>query len=135
MKRIDEIAGELIHQFKILEKYPRGDGEKVLIETLIECGPSEFQARSFVKGWMRTNRKCPMPCDIYQALEKQVSSIDTLPAVPAGPRPPSYYCNRCEDSGWHMVQSQKWDPNAHEFYMGAKRCEHPLEFRGTKRKL
>ena len=127
---------ELVFRLKILERYPKTpEGEKALIEAL-ETAETALQAKQFIDGWIRNNKKCPMPCDVYQSLDspgKIHSTLRSLPRIPDGKDvpPPQYRCNLCEDTGWHMIttKTEIFDMPG-QYYTAAKRCSHPPEHKG-----
>jgi hypothetical protein len=134
-----EIATEQALRLKILDKYPKNqDGENALIKALEESCETRFVAERFVSGWIRTQKRCPMPCDVYQSLDtpgKLKSGLKSLPKVPMGQDvpPPEYKCNLCEDTGWYIVEMKEEIPDLPgEHYTGAKRCAHPERWKGTK---
>lgn len=133
---------ELVIKFKILEKYPKtAEGELALMEAL-SAADTKVQAEQFVNGWIRGNKRCPMPCDIYQALDtpgrrhagRYSVHYGGFPAIPAGAPIPAaeYHCDQCQDSGWFIVPTKKAIPDRPgQFYTAAKRCPHPPDRRGT----
>lgn len=129
---------ELVFRFKILERYPKTTaGEDALIEAL-QNADSVIQAQQFVAGWIRSAKKCPMPCDVYQSLDTPGRTISTfrsypLPVPGETIPPPDYKCNLCQDTGWFMVPLRKEIPGLPgQRYMGAKRCAHPADSKGTR---
>jgi hypothetical protein len=127
-------------RLKILQKYPKSEkGEEALIAALQEAAETGYIAEKFVTGWIRSNKNCPMPCDIYQGLDapgRIKSNIRSFPAIPKGQEipPPTYLCNLCEDTGWYILELKQVCtdfPSTH--YTGAKRCTHPPEYRGSGR--
>jgi hypothetical protein len=127
---------ELVLRLKILEKYPKtSEGEGALVEAL-QTAETRLQATQFISGWIRNNKRCPMPCDVYQSLDspgRVKSGIISLPPVPKGQDvpPPDYKCRLCEDTGWFMVTTDKeiFDMPG-RYYKASKRCGHPPEHAG-----
>lgn len=134
-----ETATGAVLKLKILDKYPKTpEGENALIAALRESAETKFVAERFVSGWIRTNKRCPMPCDIYQSLDtpgRIKSSLASLPPIPKGfdVPPPEYRCKLCQDTGWFIVELKQEIPDLPgEHYTGAKRCHHPPEYAGTR---
>jgi len=128
---------ELVFRLKILERYPKTpEGEQALVEA-IQTAETRLQAKQFIEGWIRNNKKCPMPCDVYQSLDspgKIHSTLRSLPRIPDGKDipPPEYRCNLCQDTGWYIVKTDKeiFDMPG-EYYTAARRCAHPDFARGV----
>lgn len=132
-----DIATAQVTRLKILEKYPKLEkGEEALIQALQESSETSYIAEKFVTGWIRSNKRCPMPCDIYQGLDapgRIKSDIRSYPKIPKGQDvpPPEYRCRLCEDTGWYIVEMPQTLPDFPEkHYTGVKRCTHPPEYSG-----
>ena len=132
-------AVELVMRLGILEKFPKGqDGIDALAEAL-QTAPTEAAAVWFIRDWIKAHPKCPAPCDIYQKFESQ-SKLETVtqkfPPVAPGEEipPPEYNCNLCEDTGWYIVQLKEKPWDSDQPYTAAKKCHHPLNHEGAKKR-
>ena len=129
-----ELAEKLAGNFKMLRRYPKQDD--ALVDAFM-AAESEEAAQRFVRLWIRESPVCPMPCDIYGALERpsRQDFAKFFPPIPAGEEalPAEYFCDLCEDSGWIVQEGSKRIPDApHLHYTGARRCVHPPDARGVR---
>lgn len=135
-----EQASTLIRKFKVLPKYPNDEGEARLIKALQAASEFKYAAK-WVEDWINHNRKCPMPCDVFEqfqyrggsgGLDQAQKFLKPLAPGEAVP-PPDYYCNQCEDTGFFIVRTDVPMPDAPNwYYEAAKRCTHPPTMRGAK---
>lgn len=137
MKLEKEPALDLVRKWKILEKYPTSDaGEEALAEALAKMSPPI--ASQYVLNWIRENRKCPMPVDIYSHLGRSQKparvQISDFPPIPKGEAipPPEFSCNQCEDTGWYIIELPQRSADTNIPYTATKRCYHPAEHRGKR---
>jgi len=133
------VAIELVDRLFGLDKFPKTEAAvDELVKAMIRA-ENFATARDFVENWLENNRKAPYPCDIYQALDPRREVYDmrrafeNFPPLPLGQDapPPEYFCNQCEDSGWYIVPMRQRIPETGEPYMGAKKCPHPVSYRGA----
>jgi len=108
----EDYAKILVLYFESMKRFPKTEhGRKPFIDALMTA-PNVKAAENFCLRWIKEEKECPFPKDIYDAF-RSFRPVNDIPEDTG--------CPICFGTGWKIVTSPKTDAHG-THYTGAKRC-------------